>query len=148
MPTYVVQTQTEHDHLSALLDEYEASLSPDLRHDHVPSVDGTANVAILAMSNGDAQGCVFVTRFDDESAIIQRLYVRPQARGLGLARALMQHAADHARAQGYRRLVLDTDKQQLEPAYRLYRALGFTECPPYAAVSYPNPTYMELPLSS
>jgi GNAT superfamily N-acetyltransferase len=146
MPTRIVQTQEERVDLDALLDEYELSLSPDLRHDRVPPLD-EASVAILATWDGAAQGCVFVTHLDPATAIIQRLYVRPQARGRGLARALMQHATAYARERGYRRLVLDTDKQQLEPAYRLYLSLGFTECEPYAAVTYANPTYMELPLT-
>ncbi len=148
MPTHIVQTQAERKQLKALVDEYEESLQPELRHDHDPMLNGSTDVGILATSNDGPQGCVFVSRFDDETAIIQRLYVRPQARGLGLARALMQHAADHARSQGYRRLILDTDKHQLEPAYRLYLSLGFSECAPYGPVTYPNPTYMELRLSS
>ncbi len=146
MPTSIVRSHEERKQLSELVAEYEESLPPDLRHDYVPVSDGSANVAMLATLDGDAAGCVFVTHFDDESAIIQRLYVRPNARGHGLARALMNDAAEHARGRGYRRLVLDTDKGQLQAAYQLYLSLGFAECAPFGPVSYEHPTYMELPL--
>jgi GNAT superfamily N-acetyltransferase len=146
--TRVVESETDRAQVATLVAEYESSLPTDLRHDAVPEADGTAGVAILAVSSGVPSGCVFVSHHDDEAAVIQRLYVRPAARGHGVARKLMQHAADRARALGYRRLVLDTDKDQLQGAYQLYLSLGFTPCPPYGSVSYANPTYMELLLSS
>ena len=145
--TYAVRSRHHQLQLDALLTEYEQSLPPDLRHIDVPVVDGDANVALLADAGGAASGCVFVNRLDNESAVIQRLYVRPAARGHGLARALMQHAANDARERGYRRLVLDTDKDQLHAAYQLYLSLGFKPCAPFGPVTYDNPTYMELPLS-
>lgn len=144
--TTIVSSQEDREQLATLLAEYEESLPPDLRHDGDPVTDGVSSVAILARTNGTANGCVFVTAFNDDAAVIQRLFVRPAARGQGLARALMQHAADHARKHGYTRLVLDTDKEQLQAAYQLYRTLGFTACDPYGAVGYANPTFMELHL--
>ena len=144
MTTSIVRSAQEQSRLAALVAEYEASLPPELRHDYVPVADGSSNVAILATLEGAPEGCVFISRFDNESAIVQRLYVRPQARGHGLARALMQQVADHARVHGYRRLILDTDKAQLQAAYRLYLSLGFTECAAFGPVPYEHPTYMEL----
>ena len=145
-PTRIVVSPEDHTQLAALLAEYEESLPPDLRHDGDPEIDGTSNVALLATIDGAACGCVFVIQRDDRAALIQRLYVQPAARGRGAARALMQHAAEHARAQGYRRLVLDTDKDQLPAAYHLYLSLGFHSCAPYGNVGYANATFMELPL--
>ncbi|MBV8637949.1 MAG: GNAT family N-acetyltransferase [Candidatus Eremiobacteraeota bacterium] len=144
----IVSSEEERRQLVALLAEYEESLPPGLRHWSVPVTEGTSSVAILATVDDAACGCVFVSRHDDAAAVIQRLYVRPAARGQGLARALMQHAADHARVHGYHRLVLDTDKDQLPAAYQLYLSLGFRLCGPYADVGYANPVYMELPLVS
>ena len=146
MPTSIVRSVEEQRQLSTLVAEYEASLPSDLRHDYEPIVDAITNVGMLATLDGAPAGCVFVTRFNDESAIIQRLYVRPEARGHGLARALMQDAAHHARTRGYRRLILDTDKSRLQAAYQLYLSLGFTECDSFGPVSYEDPTYMEFAL--
>jgi hypothetical protein len=50
------------------------------------------------------------------------------------------------RESGYRRVVLDTDKERLRAAYELYGSLGFSECEPYGPVDYASPTFMELRL--
>ncbi len=144
----IVRSDDERRELTRLVAEYELSLPPGLRHAEVPSTDGASNVALVATADGIACGCVFVGHHDEETAVIARLYVRPAARGRGVARTLMHHAADRARSRGYRRMVLDTDKEQLHAAYQLYRSLGFTECVPYGPVTYGNPTYMELLLAS
>lgn len=52
------------------------------------------------------------------------LFVVPEARGLGAARALMRAAEHEARRQGKARLDLTTAKSNL-PAQRLYESLGW-----------------------
>ena len=84
------------------------------------------------------------SRTDSELALLLRLFVTPKSRGHGAARSLVSAAVEFLREGGYRRVVLDTHKEQLEPAYRLYRSLGFEECEPYRAVTYDCPTFMEL----
>jgi GNAT superfamily N-acetyltransferase len=85
-----------------------------------------------------------VRELDPDTALLLRLFVRPARRGLGAARLLTKAAITHARESAYRRIVLDTNREQLEPAYRLYESLGFVECEPFAEVSYECPTFMEL----
>jgi putative acetyltransferase len=140
--------------LRELFVEYEADLAEMLRHGSVPDVAalharyaGNA-AAFLAVQNGYPIGCVCITRFDSETALLARLFVRPQARGFGAARALVERAIAFARESGLRAIVLDTNKQQLLPAYRLYESLGFRECEPFMTVSYECPTFMELQLGS
>ena len=65
---------------------------------------------------------------------IKRLYVRPAARGSGLALRLIAEILDHARAAGYARAVLDT-AGFMSGAQALYEAAGFRDIPPY----WPNP---------
>lgn len=60
----------------------------------------------------------------------KRLYVRPKARGLGLANALMLQLEEHARQQGLAWVYLDT-KSDLVAAIKLYRKLGYRACPRY-----------------
>jgi ribosomal protein S18 acetylase RimI-like enzyme len=132
-----------------LLIEYEADLAPVLRHGSVPSAGELErgyrgrSAAFLAESEGRAIGCVGVTELDERNGVIMRLFVRPESRGAGAARALVVRALEFLREMKYGRVVLDTDKDQLPAAYRLYQSLGFTECGPYTAVSYPCPTFME-----
>lgn len=136
----------------ALLGEYEQDLPPKLRHGVVASVNAVQrtyagrDAAFLATLDGNVIGCVAVASLDGEAAILMRLFVTPQSRGLGAARTLVTAAIDFVREAGYARVVLDTEKALLPAAYELYRSMGFAECAPYAAVEYDNPTFMELHL--
>jgi GNAT superfamily N-acetyltransferase len=132
-----------------LLVEYEAALPPVLRHGSVPAVRELEdtyqqrNAAFLAEIAGKAVGCVAVSELDARTGVILRLFVRPESRGAGAARAIVLRALEFLKTEEYGRVVLDTDKDQLPAAYRLYGSLGFTECGPYTTVSYPCPTFME-----
>ena len=135
----------------ALQREYEESLPPDLRHslsgvEHLPRIYAEPNAAFVAFVGDFAAGCVAARRLDASTNILQRLYVKPAYRGLGIARGLVGAVISDSRSHRYQRVVLDTDHRQLEPAYALYLALGFTECEPYSPVDYASPTYMELSL--
>lgn len=140
--------------LRNLFVEYESDLPPHLRHGNVPSLAELTQTyagkdrAFLALLEGAPIGCVAVREFDAQTALLLRLYVTPSGRGLGAARALVEAAIEFAQARAYRRIALDTNKQALEPAYRLYRSLGFVECEPFAAVTYECPTFMELALET
>ena len=56
--------------------------------------------------------------------VIRDLYVAPQYRRSGIARALLQHVVGHARAAGAYRVSLQTEAGNT-PALRLYTAAGF-----------------------
>jgi ribosomal protein S18 acetylase RimI-like enzyme len=60
-----------------------------------------------------------------EDCWLEDLYVRDEARGSGLGRALTLAAFDRARARGCRRVELDVNTENA-PALRLYESLGFT----------------------
>ena len=62
---------------------------------------------------------------------IQRMYVRPQARGIGAGRRIVQRLIEDARLIGYRTLRLES-LRALTAAHALYRSVGFVEIPPYA----------------
>jgi GNAT superfamily N-acetyltransferase len=71
-------------------------------------------------------GCAgFRTLADDETtAELKRMYVAPQYRGRGLAKALLSAVEDAARQAGRRRLWLETGTAQPE-AIALYEASGY-----------------------
>jgi GNAT superfamily N-acetyltransferase len=132
-----------------LLVEYEADLPPDLRHGAVADVAdlktayAEPNAAFLAEIESVAIGCVVARCLDAGTTVIARLFVTPKYRRLGAARLLVLEAIRFAREQKYCRVVLDTNKERLRPAYGLYRSLGFAECAP-SGVTYESPTFMEL----
>jgi len=65
-----------------------------------------------------------VKRLDDRAAEIKRMYVVPEARGRGHARALLRALEDAARGLGYRTVRLDTGPRQAH-AQAMYEAAGY-----------------------
>jgi putative acetyltransferase len=62
---------------------------------------------------------------------LKRLWVRPDARGLSLGRALTQAVLRRAVASGCTAVYLDTAPAAMGAAHHLYLALGFEPCAPY-----------------
>ncbi|HVM14555.1 MAG TPA: GNAT family N-acetyltransferase [Egibacteraceae bacterium] len=79
---------------------------------------------LVAWVDGQAEGCAGFRRLDDATAELKRMYVRPERRGTGLARALLAAVEECAVASGYRRMWLETGLPQPE-AMALYRASGY-----------------------
>ena len=67
------------------------------------------------------------------------MYVRPQFRGLGFGKLLLNHLAAYARGRGVGLLRLETGIHQKE-AIGLYEGVGFQRIPPFGP-------YFEDPLS-
>ena len=64
--------------------------------------------------------------WDAEDCCVEDVFVRADARGTGLGRALVSAAIDRARERGCRRMELDTGADNA-PAQGLYRSLGFQD---------------------
>jgi ribosomal protein S18 acetylase RimI-like enzyme len=64
----------------------------------------------------------------DVTAEVKRMYVTGSARGLGLARAMLAHLEDTARADGAEVMILETGMEQPE-AIGLYESTGYTRIP-------------------
>ncbi len=63
---------------------------------------------------------------------LKSMHVLAQARGKGLGRVLLEGMIARARADGAKRLSLETGSQDEHAAARaLYTGAGFTECPPF-----------------
>ncbi|MET8688403.1 GNAT family N-acetyltransferase [Streptomyces sp. NPDC004732] len=63
--------------------------------------------------------------YRDGDAELKRMYVTPEARGLGLARRILAALEDDAKAAGRARMVLETGTKQPE-AIALYISSGYT----------------------
>ncbi|KGN40000.1 GNAT family N-acetyltransferase [Knoellia aerolata] len=61
---------------------------------------------------------------------IKRMFVSPFARGRGVARRVLAHLEDSARAEGVERLVLETGTMQPD-AMGLYEAAGYERVVPF-----------------
>jgi putative acetyltransferase len=136
-----------------LFEEYALSLGIDLSFqgfaEELAGLPGgyapPTGCLLLAIEDGEAQGCVGVRSLGGESCELKRLYVRPAHRGEGVGRALAEAAIAEARRSGYRRMLLDT-LPGMDRAQALYRALGFGETAPYRENPVPGAAFFFLEL--
>ncbi len=98
-------------------------------HDFASRYHAPGALFLVAERDGAVGGGVGVSRYDDRSCEMNRLWVRPGHRGLGLGRALAAGSLSHARSRGYERMVLDVLKSRTVPI-ALYRSLGFVDAEP------------------
>jgi putative acetyltransferase len=159
LPIRAAATTTDLAQARALFEEYAAWLAVDLCFQgfagELATLPGAyappRGMLMLAGSPGAAVGCIALRPLSavgsapDAIAEVKRLYVRPQARGMGLGRRLVQSVIDGARAIGYRELKLDT-LDRMADARSLYAGLGFRECAPYYHNPIPGAVYMALAL--
>ena len=91
---------------------------------------------LLAVDGGEAVGCGAVRVIAPGVAEVKRMYLRPEARGRGIGRSLLEELLDTARRFECREARLDTGWFMTD-AHRLYRAAGFEECAPYDGSEVP-----------
>ena len=76
---------------------------------------------------------------------MKRLFVRPEARGRGLAKQLIAHVLDEARRLGYSEIRLDT-LPMMGDAQALYAAMGFADIEAYYETPIAGTRFMALRL--
>jgi DNA-binding MarR family transcriptional regulator len=84
---------------------------------------------LVARLHGEPIGCAGL-KFGPAAAEVKRMWVAPQARGLGVARRLLAELESRAAARGSTLLRLDTNSA-LTAAVNLYRSAGFAEVPAF-----------------
>ncbi len=130
---------------AALFQAYAASLPVDLSHQgfsaelqSLPGAYGPPQGELLLAKRGDhVLGCIALKPLEPGVAEIKRLFVRPQARGLGVGKALVAAITEAARTLDYREIKLDT-LPAMQGAIALYRQAGFAPIPPYGSHPYPG----------
>jgi len=144
MPAVITPERPDTPDAKTLIMELEAILAPGYPAEsrHGLSVDRLLAEAVpffLLRSDGVPASCGGVQLVGAEYGEIKRMYVRPQFRGRGFAKMMLDHLAAHARAHGVALLRLETGIHQRE-AIGLYERMGFRRIPPFGP-------YKEDPLS-
>ena len=119
----------------ALIDELEAHLATlyprESRHGYsVEKLIAQGVAFFLVRDNGTPVGCGGIQLFRTDYGELKRMYVRPQFRGLGFAKLMLDHLSDYARSRSVRLLRLETGIHQ-HAAIGLYERAGFQSIPPF-----------------
>ncbi len=135
MTVEISQERPDHPEAVALITELEEVLEPlypqecrlglsveRLIYEGVPF--------FVLRSEGVAAACGGVKLLRTEFGEIKRMYVRPEFRGKGFAKLILNHLAEYAQANGINLLRLETGIHQTE-AIALYEKMGFYRIPPF-----------------
>lgn len=124
----------------AMFRAYAASLGVDLAYQDfetelaaMPGKYAPPTGELLLARGGDSAplGCVGLRSINPAGCCeMKRLYVSPNARGMGLGRALVEVVLDAATRLGFRELRLDT-LPDMADAQALYARMGFVRIAPY-----------------
>lgn len=90
-------------------------------------------------------GCAALHEIAPGIGEVKRVYVVPEFRGRGIARALSERVVTEARIRGYIKLRLGT-LTRMHVAQKLYARLGFKPIPPYRVVEFGDTLFYELSL--
>lgn len=119
-------------HVPGLVETYYAE--PDYARliEDLPRIHARPRGKILLAEQDSAViGCAMYYPLEDVGVCeIKRIFVAPEGRGLGAAKALVRTAMIGAAQDGYARMVLDT-MTELHEAIALYKRLGFAPGTPF-----------------
>ena len=144
MSTVITQERPDTADSQILIAELEDHLEPfypkTSRHGYSVEKLIQQGVAFFVIRQDDVSaGCGGVQFFEGEYGEIKRMFVRPQFRGLGLAKRMLNHLEVYTREHNILVLRLETGIHQKE-AISLYEKTGYRSIPPFGA-------YQEDPLS-
>ena len=125
---------------------FEYPYPPESRHAFSVEQLLREGVAFFVASyDGQLAACGGVKLFADYGEV-KRMFVRPQFRGKGLGKAILNRLAAHARANRIKILRLETGIYQVE-AIGLYDVWGFQRRGPFGEYKDdPNTVYFEKPI--
>lgn len=89
-------------------------------------------VFLVLTDHGRIVGTGAVRKLDEQTCELKRVWLLFEYHGRGLGYRMIQELLTFARATGYERIRLETDRNDQQRAYNLYRRLGFYEIPRYS----------------
>ena len=140
MPANITPERPDTPDATALIAELESYLEPlyprESRHGYSVEKLIAEGVAFFLVRDGGAPvGCGGIKLFGTEYGEIKRMYVRPECRGKGFAKLMLNHLAGYAQSHGVRTLRLETGIHQ-HAAIALYEQMGFQQTPPFGDYKY------------
>lgn len=146
-----VSNSRQYRRLAELFREYERDLGFELTFqnfrdelDKLPQMYGPpyGKACLLEDYNSTFFGCVAVRKLEAEVGEIKRMYLKPEWRGLGYGKVLLDIALEATKGLGYKKVRLDT-LDTMTSAIAIYKKAGFYEIPQYRENPFENAVFME-----
>ena len=137
--------------LQAHLDDIEPTAPPGSRHAlDLSALDSPRVRMWVATDEEGIVGTAALAALGEDHEELKSMRTEPRARGRGVARTLLEHALDDARARGVARVSLETGSMEFfAPARALYARTGFVPCPPFGSyVVDPHSTFWTMELAT
>lgn len=149
----ICSEKNEYDAAQSLISEYVDALDLDLSFQDIQNeLENLQNfygpptgMIILAKDGEEFIGEICIRNMGEFMAEIRRMYVKPDYRGKGIGRKLLDRARQEAKGLGYRFLRLDTIPE-MESAIHLYISSGFYEIESYAYSPLSGTKFLEYKL--
>lgn len=100
----------------------------------------------LVRSGDDYKGCIGLREIAEGVCEMKRLYIKPELRGFGIGKDLVDLVITEAKQIGYKSMRLDTIKEKMPNAVDIYEKFGFKKIEAYYDNPNPHTLYMELEL--
>lgn len=125
----VVKTTSENPDFIFLIQTFDSFLwdrYPELKKDYWGNnlIEFNSNVFLVYLNDKPVTSGCF-KKYNNDTVELKRMFVLPEARGLGLAQLVIKELETEAKNQGFQTMVLETLYKQVE-AIGLYQKVGFT----------------------
>ena len=87
----------------------------------------TNGAILIGFENGNPIATIAIKRIDKNTCEAKRLYIKPNYRGKGYARVLMNEMLDRSRKLGFKEVTFTTKPEVMSIGYGLYKRMGFEE---------------------
>jgi GNAT superfamily N-acetyltransferase len=133
-----------------LFEEYAAGLNVDLCFqgfdEELKTIHLQYNLPkgclVLAHENEKIIGCAAIREFKGSNCELKRMYLKPECRGKGVGKKLLQFMLEKAKTLGYSKMLLDT-LPLMKEAQQLYLQFGFKHIESYRFNPVEGTVYME-----
>ncbi len=138
-----------------LFKEYAAQLGVDLEFQNFSSelekmeLHYTRPKGVLIIAYNEKYlpiGCFGIRNFENTTCELKRMYLRKEARGLGIGKLLLEKSISIGKELGYKSMRLDT-LPTMQAAIGLYKKMGFYEIAPYRYNPIKGTKYFEIILN-
>ncbi|MBP3814079.1 MAG: GNAT family N-acetyltransferase [Butyrivibrio sp.] len=92
-------------------------------------LDGYYKGGALLLGSEDSTpvGSIGIRKIDDDTCEAKRLFIKPEFRGKGYARVMLNAMLDMAKELGFKEVTFTTKPEVMKVGYELYKSMGFEE---------------------